>query len=290
MRIEAQKPTESQISPSDIIVSQSTEDERIYSVDVPAYLDGSCGGKDEFARLSENFKVAARRPHLLIIHGFYEEEAKIIFEKAKNLRDTDVVLTTPNENICNYFISHVPCAIACFVVPNVGRDIFPFLLALRNLDIDHYKTFIKLHTKRSLHVADAGAWFLVNLLSFIGSNEVTKQLYELADQNVTSLYGLETFKITDHYINNQPWLSWLIGSDYSSSDVKFIPGSMFLGTGFFLRSVASRELWRYRFDGENGQLDGTLAHAMERYFGVIAEEGGGSCETLMELIAAKDER
>ncbi len=224
-----------------------------------------------------------RHPHVLVIHAYYEEEAAKIFALAQQLQGIDIVLTTCKESIAQEFFRAIPHAHACFLIPNTGRDILPFLLAVHVLGGSSYRSFIKLHTKRSLHACDGGAWFYESVESLIGSPRMMHDLLARIDPSRSDLYGVETLSILDHYENNKPWLCHLVGEDCQEVPARFVPGSMFMGSGAWLQALGAQALWLHRFEDERGQLDGTLAHALERYFGVIALQSGGVCDTLSVL-------
>ena len=60
-------------------------------------------------------------------------------------------------------------------------------------------------------------------------------------------------------------------------DHLFAGGSMFLGSVAAFAAIAARlAIWADDFPVERGQIDGTLAHALERSWAVLLEAEGGS--------------
>jgi lipopolysaccharide biosynthesis protein len=54
----------------------------------------------------------------------------------------------------------------------------------------------------------------------------------------------------------------------------FPAGSMFFVRLDALRPLLDAHIGEHEFEGESGQVDGTLAHAIERIFGVLANHAG----------------
>jgi lipopolysaccharide biosynthesis protein len=215
---------------------------------------------------------------IIFVHAFYEREAQIIFDRLDAYPDYDVVLTTAVPSIRDTFLARFDRRRAvCVEAPNQGRDILPFLMALNFLDLHRYRYFIKIHTKRSAHLGDGGLWFRLNLEFLLGDRGVSNAFFALLDAGRPCFYGVESMPIQDHLENNRYWLEALLGRKMEQAHGQFIPGSMFMGTGVLLQRLAARRFDMYPMEAEDGQLDGTLAHALERYVGCLAADGGGEC-------------
>lgn len=215
---------------------------------------------------------------VIFVHAFYEREAQIIFDRLDEYPDYDVVLTTPVSAIRDAFLARFDRRRAmCVEAPNQGRDILPFLLALNVLDLRRYRYFIKIHTKRSSHLSDGGLWFRLNLEFLLGERIVSNAFFALLDASRPCFYGVESMPIQDHLENNRYWLEALLGRKMEQAHGQFIPGSMFMGTGVLLQRLAARRFDTYPIEAEAAQLDGTLAHALERYVGFLASDEGGEC-------------
>src|SRR5580658_10003086 len=139
---------------------------------------------DDFSHIIPAPIQLAGNKKLILMHAFYENEAKIIFDKLQPFTDYDILLTTPKPEIQQDFISRFPSPrAAAIVLPNHGRDILPFLLAIAYLDLSPYTHFIKVHTKRSTHLTYGGDWFWMNIESLIGNKQMTDQLLARIDPN-----------------------------------------------------------------------------------------------------------
>ncbi|MEB2848282.1 rhamnan synthesis F family protein [Endobacterium cereale] len=168
-------------------------------------------------------------------------------------------------------------------VENRGRDILPFLKALRRPRLPVTDIGLKLHTKRSPHRADGADWrrFLCNsLLQSDTANGLLGHALLTAEQRIgliapnahlLPLYGRTS--INDDVITEV--LTRLYGGERAPAVAmeQFAAGSMF----WFRRSALDRLLAENidtLFAAERGQLDGTAAHALERLFATIVEQHG----------------
>ncbi len=225
---------------------------------------------------------------IIFVHAFYEREAQIIFDRLDAYPDYDVVLTTAVPAIRDAFLARFDRHRAvCVEAPNQGRDILPFLLALNILDLQRYRYFIKIHTKRAPHLSDGGLWFRLNLEFLLGERTVSNAFFALLDTDRPCLYGVESKPIQDHLENNRYWLAALLGRKVEQAQEQFIPGSMFMGTGVLMQRLVARRFDMYPMEAEDGQLDGTLAHALERYFGCLATDEGGECLAIESFLKKK---
>jgi len=218
---------------------------------------------------------------LIIFHAYYEEESNQIISRLEPFTDYDILLTTPIPSIRDRFLEKFdPTRAASFLIPNRGRDVLPMLLMLSFIDLSKYTHFVKIHTKRSAHHLTAGNWYSTNIEILIGSREMTDQILTLIDPSRPEILGTECKSLRDHYKSNRPWLQYLFNGQQPDPQSRFIPGTMFAGSAEFLRRLAALNLYLQDFEPESAQLDGTLAHALERYFGHLATTTGGICDTI----------
>lgn len=232
------------------------------------------------------YKLTLNRRHskLVLVHAFYKEEALFIFKKLKFFSDYDMILTTSDPSIAEEFLTMFEeNRVACLILENRGRDILPFLLALQLIDTDKYTHFIKIHTKRSQHLNDGGKWFRQNIETLVGHKLMTDIIFSKIADSEPSIFGIERLSLQDHLENNFEWLSFLLGTSLEEVGGYFIPGTMFAGSGMYLKKLAHRNLHLYQIEPEQGQLDGCFVHALERYFGYLTRIDGGTCGTIEHL-------
>jgi hypothetical protein len=247
--------------------------------------DGTAPDNEEQIPADKAPPLSSGNRKLVILHAFYGDEATAIFQKLDGLADYDLMLTTPVPAIRDQFLDRFdPARSICFLVPNVGRDVLPFLLLLAFADLSRYSHFVKMHTKRSPHLTEGSSWFSSNMEILIGNKKMTDAMFDLIEPTRTGIYGVESRTLRDHFRNNRHWLEALLQKKGRDCQGIFIPGTMFVGSAEFLRRLAALQLHLHRFEKEKGQLDGCLVHALERYFGYLAQSTGGECRSFDDLI------
>lgn len=161
--------------------------------------------------------------------------------------------------------------------PNHGRDILPFLQVAERLYQEGEEIVLKLHTKRSTH-RDNGAQWCAQLLARLADPARATAIYDgFVTQPELGLVAAEGHlqPLSGFWGGNQRNVDALltrIGVDPGvASSGSFIAGSMFWLRLSALRPLLDAHLGPSLFETEKGQIDGTLAHAVERVFGLVAE-------------------
>lgn len=223
---------------------------------------------------------------VLCIHAFYFEELKLILEYAKEI-DVDVVVTTSKPlHEFSELLSDKGKSIKIISVANHGRDIFPFVQLVNAGLLDAYQFVIKIHTKRSLHRPDGAEWLKNSVSSLMGANVI-----EGVRKNLTKSFLLAPDGLLggDNYLEaNYKYLQWLSsksGTYFDPLRLRFASGSMFIATSNALRPIKNLNLSAVDFESECGQLDGTLAHAMERFIGYAALQDGATVTELSKFLS-----
>lgn len=210
----------------------------------------------------------------VVVHAFYVEESKLILEALLGISElVDVIVTTPHEvEVIQGVVNSAGISAQVIKTPNIGRDIFPFIYLIENGLLERYSFVGKLHSKRSLHRADAKQWLknCINcVIKYASNNEM------LETQGLVAPMGTLT-KNHNFYANalRIQWLCAKLGFMFAEQDLVFAEGSMFWARSAALKSVKDAKLDIRDFQGECGQLDGTLAHALERFFGISCIKNG----------------
>lgn len=199
------------------------------------------------------------------------------------------------------------------VVENRGRDVLPFLTALR-ADVPPYEIGLKLHTKRSPHRDDGAEWrrFVVGSLlapgpdtpvaagasAGTGADRLPDGLRAvspaawnlLRDEPALGLIAPEGHLLPllgRLALNERPMRTMLATLGLEASMTEIEGGRFAASTMFWFRAEA---LAPFRapaldalFEAESSQLDGTAAHAAERLFAHVCERQG-FVATAMEAI------
>jgi lipopolysaccharide biosynthesis protein len=167
----------------------------------------------------------------------------------------------------------------CFVFPNHGRDIWPFVELHNTGVLDRYELVCKVHSKRSLHRDDGSSWRQHLLSSLMGEPEQTAANLALmrADPDLGLLCPSRAITGSMHWgscRNLTARLACRVDVDIDQQSLAFPAGSMFWCRPFALRLLRSMQLGAGDFQAERNQLDGTTAHAVERLFGLLTEASG----------------
>jgi len=159
------------------------------------------------------------------------------------------------------------------IFQNRGRDIAPFLLGFKK-ELYEYEYAIHLHTKKSLHYGqERKDWLEYCLESLMGNiNKVKETFYE--DREVAIIFPEPPDFIKEqmnwgHNFNRVYKLMEMLNMEINKyCTLDFPAGSMFWFRVQDLKPIFDLNITLPLFDDEKGQLDGTLAHAIERLFGV----------------------
>ena len=162
---------------------------------------------------------------------------------------------------------------------NQGRDILPFLrLANRLLD-EGEDIVLKLHTKQSLHLEDGQAWRRELLERLLAPTRAGRMLQTLREDGRIGMVAPEghLLDLAGHMGGNREAIDYLrvrLGLGEPSTPPRFVSGSMFWARLSALRPLLDAHLDEWEFEAEQGQIDGTLAHAIERIFALCVEDAG----------------
>ncbi|MGB1776092.1 MAG: rhamnan synthesis F family protein [Synechococcus sp.] len=227
----------------------------------------------------------------VILHIHYPELSQTIADYLKRIPfQYDVYISTraqsvdtirrcfaPLSNINNLEVEHFP---------NQGRDVGPFLAGFGD-KLRHYDYLLKLHSKKSPHSNALSGWFLHCLDNLIGSAEVIRtNLLSLSEPDHGLVYPVENYALSlgikhdscwghekNNYLKAQPLLNKLgLESITAQSSFQFPVGTMFWCKPDILQPLIDWQLSFDDFDAEGGQIDGTLAHSIERLIGLCCTE------------------
>lgn len=173
-------------------------------------------------------------------------------------------------------------------VENRGRDVLPFLRLLERAKSFRYRLGCKLHTKKSVHLTVGTDWRLRLFGALLGSpDRVRAMMKRFEDDSVGLVAPITTIadnSMPHSNINNRPWLDRML-PQLGRADLvgtykwKFPAGTMFWFRPDAMDSLVELGLTPDDFEYEQGQFDGTLAHAFERLFPLIGERKGFRLDT-----------
>ena len=189
------------------------------------------------------------------------------------------------ETIKIYFndIQNLNCLDIC-VVDNRGRDIAPMIVELGKKLVKH-DLVLHIHSKKSPHNSVLKGWRRFLLDSLLGSSDrICKIFQQFSENSSLGILFPKVFTPISPCMNiggnykNMVRLLNIAGRDCSEMEFirkDFFPaGSMFWFRGKAIEPFLQMNLSLQDFEAENGQDDGTLAHAVERMFVYFANQSG----------------
>ncbi len=192
-----------------------------------------------------------------------------------------IVVTTPEaqvEAVQQALASH---GLQGEVIPvtNQGRDILPFLEVAERLLQDHHDVVLKLHTKRSTHRENGDQWRQELLQRLVeGGRAARIHAAFQADPGLGMVVAEgHLLRVVDFIGGNGPVLQRLrvrLGLPTTTAADRWGAGGMGWWRLQALRPLLDAHLYRSAFEAEHGQIDGTLAHAIERVLGTCCEQSG----------------
>lgn len=224
-------------------------------------------------------------------HIYYADLAEEIISCANNIDGNCKVFISTNSKHNAYSINRAFSRLSKHdfeirVLENRGRDIAPMIVGYKDR-LQEVDIALHIHTKRSKHYeAGFDKWRRYLLDQNCGSKARAKQILKLfADPSIGAIAPFD-FPAIEKVVN------W--GHNFDSanrlidmmSDREFTLGRMSRlelpsGSMFWFRTNALQPLLKLNlpyeiFDPEEGQIDGTLAHAIERVFFYVVELAGYS--------------
>ncbi|MEW9625027.1 glycoside hydrolase family 99-like domain-containing protein [Rhodanobacter geophilus] len=225
--------------------------------------------------------LASTRP-CAVIHAWYPEVLGELLDALRaSTLDWRLVVTTAPE--CAAAVRSVldssGLAHELVVIENRGRDILPFLHVADHLLDEGVDAVLKLHTKRSTHRADGKDWRQELVTRLLAPERAPRLAAAFdTDPSLGMIAAEGHIQPLGHYLGaNRETLDYLavrIGMDAPCDSDEFVAGSMLWVRLAALRPLLDAQLEIQAFESEHGQIDGTLAHAVERLFASTARHAG----------------
>ncbi|MFC5420132.1 rhamnan synthesis F family protein [Bosea eneae] len=228
--------------------------------------------------------LARRRPPLvrpdlkvaIVAHAYYLELLDEILECRSMLQGVvPLFVTVPFDRLkeAERLLRDVQ-GVAIHPYVNRGRDIAPFLMLLQSGKLDQFDAVLKLHTKRSPHLLDGETRRKLLFAMLCGEREAASRTVAMFAEPTTGIVGWAACYRTgpSYWMDNEARVrevSARMGAD-SSLRLGFFEGSMFWFRPSALAALSDLALSMDDFEIENGQLDGTLHHTLERCFTIAA--------------------
>lgn len=225
-----------------------------------------------------------RAPQAIVVHIYYPDlwpEFRDTLRAVALPHDLYVTLTWRGEETLALKAGIEADFPGAFVmaVPNRGRDILPFLTLVNAGALEGYRAVAKFHTKKSPHRSDGEEWRRHLIAGILPAEGLAEKLEAfLADPDAA-------FWVADgqHFTGQEWWGSNAERTRQILARLEIIPpegvlsfpaGSIYWMKPLMISLLRSLALNADHFETETAQVDGTLAHALERVLGFLALDSG----------------
>ncbi|MDE0591040.1 glycoside hydrolase family 99-like domain-containing protein [Halocynthiibacter sp. C4] len=187
-----------------------------------------------------------------------------------------------------YIRGDFPNAI-CFAMPNQGRDILPFVHLVNSGALADYDAICKIHTKKSPHRVDGDKWRRHLVKGLLDGEKTPLLLNNFLLDETAAIWVADG----QHYKGAKWWGSNLNPAQKLLRRVEILPkpealsfpaGSMYWLKPEMIAMIKGLDLTQEDFEIEQGQVDGTIAHAFERSIGYFAAAGGQEIRQTSQLL------
>lgn len=216
-----------------------------------------------------------------IFHIFYPDLYEEMVETAQNLGDgCDYYVTIPEEQpeLIATVSQQFPKA-RILHVQNRGRDILPFLEILKRILPLNYDLLIKIHTKKSLHRDDGTLWRQDVYQNLLGNPVIIAKARSAFQHDPRlGILGAEGHVLNVRFYmgGNQKIVDELIArtnlQPIQPLAFPFVASTMFWARPEVFTPLMNANITADEFPEEPLPPDGTLAHAMERFLGLLATD------------------
>lgn len=212
----------------------------------------------------------------IVLHMHHGELINEFVEYLRRMPTTfDLFITTSRESLVPQVIDEfldVTHFLTITVGPNIGRDVAPFLFLFKSRKFDSYDAVLKIHSKKSAH-SKLGERWRKSILNELLSNpiQIDTIIKAIRDQEFGMIGPSRQWLSSEEYWGSSIKDYNRLAEDMGLSEEKVTTLGFFGGTMFWFNPMSLVSLHqvpqeRIVFHKENGQIDGTLAHALERIF------------------------
>ncbi len=227
-------------------------------------------------------KIIKRYDTAVILHLYYPEMWKDILPYLLNLgKQFDLFMTIPyGVDIAEEIILDEFPEAQIFRCENRGRDVAPFLVVFSAIANLGYKYVCKIHTKKSPHIASGIEWQQDMLRKLLGSRRIISKIKKAFDEHpdwgLIAPQGHVTPFSYYWALNAKNVINLAQSVDIPTDPIEFeyVAGSMFWFRPQALDLLLKTDTHAKDFEPEPVRADGTLAHAYERFFGMVVKHSG----------------
>jgi lipopolysaccharide biosynthesis protein len=239
-------------------------------------------------RSRDDLPVARPAPIGVVLHAYYPELLPELFSRVRRIPlEYDLWITNATNGAIELPEEMGRLRNArVLAVENRGRDILPLVLLVNSGHLDPYPLILKVHTKRSewraTHEELQGggdAWRLELLDSLLGgTEELSAILSAFVEQPDLGIVTSDASVLgPEFWGNNEERVGALLRRLellLQPEQLRFAAGSMYWARGFVLQGLRALNMSAGDFEPEQGQVNATTAHAIERAIGLLTVEAG----------------
>jgi len=229
-----------------------------------------------------NAKFVRKSKYAVIAHIFYPDVVDEFVASIDCAEAIDIYVTIPDSFTEAEFAQVASALPGSFMLrlPNIGRDILPFLTVLRQMPLDEYEWICKVHSKKSLHMRGGDEWRRQAFAGLLGAiHDGVPAPTDLFNDKTVGIIALSgsVASLNDEWTRaNTESLLFQYGRKLGITPdwgrEQFVAGTMFWFRPEALAPLLTLSLTEADFGPELGRIDGTLAHAIERLIGIVARE------------------
>jgi len=249
-------------------------------------FDTNASANDWLGPIAYQGVASERRPSVgVVLHLFYPELLQEIIEQIALIPEKfDLILTVTNLETGLFARSMIreklllePIVVT---VENRGRDVLPFVHLINRGLLENYEIVCKIHSKKSLYSEKGSQWRQEILTELLGTkSNLISILNEFRANPKIGIFGPSKTYLTqpEYWGANRERLQSLAAKlrlTNGEVQLRFFAGTMFWIRSEILKKLTALNLSSEDFEEEKGQQDGTLAHALERLFLLLAEQSG----------------
>ena len=254
----------------------------------------------DISEVTDDLTTAPGLKVAVVCHLFFHEMAEEFVSYFRRIPvPYTLFLTTTYENarlVDEFFTDQLPgVPVKIIPVENRGRDIAPFISLLKN-ELTGFDLICKVHSKKSDHTGQLHDWRRYLLDQLLGSSGIIKTIIHefekddhlgfiwpvahlfLKQSSLERGWGPAAWKATNLKVAKKYFPE--LNPEAAGDDFTFPTGSMFWCRTTALEKLAKPAVGITSFERESNQGDGTLAHAIERLFGILATHEGFHAKTI----------
>jgi lipopolysaccharide biosynthesis protein len=239
--------------------------------------------KSEKYFISQPKKIYSNSKVAVVVHLYFTESWNYFKQKLELLSSStefDLFVTMPksNSDFSSVIYTSFPNA-NIYIVPNRGRDVLPFIKICQILSSLGYLSLLKIHSKKSTHRNDGNEWLNDTIERLIPNSQLLNSIVDAIRSENFGVVGPKEYyypvaiNYEANFMHITRLFKYLQINNLEQESIRWNYG-FFGGTMFWINVASISPLFnisKRNFEKEEGQIDGTFAHGLERIFCILPE-------------------